>query len=361
MSALRGNAFRGRSLSSVIGSTSTDTGLSARASSRIALGAGARSPSTARGRCAGRARRPGDRNVASGAVGRRRPAEPAGSCSRRSSSAPATTVASAVDDRDAIGDLIDFGDLVRREEDGHLRGGDVGDQRLEHLFGHRGIEAGRRFVEDEQLRAAAQRQQQRELGAHAARQRLHAAGSAAARTRADSAASRSRAPARKEARREADHLARRSCSRRDPCLRRRTRCAAGSRRSRLRRVGGQAQARGRVPLVGRAIPSSILIVVVLPAPLLSEEAVDRAGGDLEVQPAHRLDRRRSSFADRRFRRRTRQPRLLLRSALGEASLRWSSLPAPPRTAAGSPRRSTPRAVQLLDRGRDDRLAGAACR
>ena len=49
---------------------------------------------------------------------------------------------------------------------------DVRDQRLQHFFGHRRIEPRGRLVEDQQLRAAAEREQQRELGAHAARQRL---------------------------------------------------------------------------------------------------------------------------------------------------------------------------------------------
>ena len=71
-----------------------------------------------------------------------------------------------------VGDLVHFGDLVRGEEHGHLLAGDVRDQRLQDLLGHRRVEARGRLVEDQQLRAAAQRQQQRELGAHAARQRL---------------------------------------------------------------------------------------------------------------------------------------------------------------------------------------------
>jgi hypothetical protein len=47
----------------------------------------------------------------------------------------------AIDDRDVIGDLLDFGELMRREEHRRSFGGDVADERLQHFFGHRRIQA----------------------------------------------------------------------------------------------------------------------------------------------------------------------------------------------------------------------------
>ncbi len=73
-----------------------------------------------------------------------------------------------------IGDLLDLRDLMRGEEHGHLLARDVRDERLQHLLGHRRIEARRRLVENQQLGAAAEREQQGQLRARAARQRLHA-------------------------------------------------------------------------------------------------------------------------------------------------------------------------------------------
>src|SRR4030095_2262716 len=46
-------------------------------------------------------------------------------------------------------------------------------ERLQPLLRHRGIESLGGFIQDEELGAAAEREQQRELGTRAARQRLH--------------------------------------------------------------------------------------------------------------------------------------------------------------------------------------------
>jgi hypothetical protein len=80
--------------------------------------------------------------------------------------------ASGVDDGDVIRDLVDVGEMVRREEHGQLFRRDVRDDRLQHFFAGRRIETRRRLVEHEQLRATTQRQQQRELAAHAERERV---------------------------------------------------------------------------------------------------------------------------------------------------------------------------------------------
>ena len=62
---------------------------------------------------------------------------------------------------------------MRGEKDRRLVARDVAHERLQHLLGDGGIEARGRLVEHEQLRAAAQCEQQRKLGARAARQRFH--------------------------------------------------------------------------------------------------------------------------------------------------------------------------------------------
>src|SRR6185436_2451926 len=78
----------------------------------------------------------------------------------------------AFDNRHMVGNLIDFSDLMRREEHAHFRARDVADDRLQDFFGDDRIEARCRLVENQQIGAAGEGQEQRELGAHAARQRL---------------------------------------------------------------------------------------------------------------------------------------------------------------------------------------------
>ena len=156
------------------GTTSTDTGLSARASSRICSAPALDSTVSTRPvaanahdawRAEHRLRRVAVEHQLDAAEALAQIVERAGHHG-----------AAAIDDRDPIGDLIDFGDLMRREEHGHLLARDVRDERLQDFFGHGGIESRGRLVEHQQLGAAAERQQQRELGAHAARERLHLAG-----------------------------------------------------------------------------------------------------------------------------------------------------------------------------------------
>ena len=60
----------------------------------------------------------------------------------------------AIDDGDAIGNLLDVGELMRREKHGHPLAADVRHERLQDLFGDGGIEPGRRLVEDQELGAA---------------------------------------------------------------------------------------------------------------------------------------------------------------------------------------------------------------
>ena len=64
--------------------------------------------------------------------------------------------------------LLDLTDLMRRKEDGRALAGDVSDQRLQHLLSRHGIQAGGRFVQNEQFRASAKCQQQRQFRASAA-------------------------------------------------------------------------------------------------------------------------------------------------------------------------------------------------
>ena len=65
----------------------------------------------------------------------------------------------AVDDRHVIGDLIDVGQLMGREQHGGAPVRGMANQRLQHLFGRRRVEPGGRLVEHQQIGAAAERQQ----------------------------------------------------------------------------------------------------------------------------------------------------------------------------------------------------------
>jgi len=73
----------------------------------------------------------------------------------------------AVDDRHVIGDLIDVGQLMGREQHGGAPVRGMANQRLQHLFGRRRVEPGGRLVEHQQIGAAAERQQRRQFRAHA--------------------------------------------------------------------------------------------------------------------------------------------------------------------------------------------------
>src|SRR5262249_8739882 len=64
--------------------------------------------------------------------------------------------AAVVDDPDMVRDLIDFRDLMGGEAHRHAAIGDMADQRLQHLLGHRRIEARGWFVEGQQVGAAAE-------------------------------------------------------------------------------------------------------------------------------------------------------------------------------------------------------------
>ncbi len=59
----------------------------------------------------------------------------------------------------AVGDLLDFGNLMRREEDRRSVGGSADDE-LEDLFGYYRIESFGRFVENEKLCTSRQRQEE---------------------------------------------------------------------------------------------------------------------------------------------------------------------------------------------------------
>ena len=111
----------------------------------------------------------------------------------------------AIDDRHAIGNLFDLRDLMRGEEHRHVLVRHMRHHRLQRLLGHRGIESRRRLVDNQQLRAAAQREKQREFRPHAARESLDLA----LRRQIEIAQIsffKIGAPFRKKCRGEADHL-----------------------------------------------------------------------------------------------------------------------------------------------------------
>jgi hypothetical protein len=62
--------------------------------------------------------------------------------------------APVVDDRNAIGDLVHFRDLMGGEEHRHALAGHMRDECLENLLGRYRIESRGRLVEHQQLRAA---------------------------------------------------------------------------------------------------------------------------------------------------------------------------------------------------------------
>ena len=59
----------------------------------------------------------------------------------------------AIDDRDPVGDLLDLGDLVRREENRRAIGRRANNQ-LQHFLGHHWIQTFGGLIEHQQLRAA---------------------------------------------------------------------------------------------------------------------------------------------------------------------------------------------------------------
>src|SRR6185437_8587191 len=82
---------------------------------------------------------------------------------------PADQHLAAIDDRDVIGNLLHFRELVRREEDRSALLGSYGDQLPEHLLDGRRVQTVHGLIENQQLGAVADGQQQHQLGAHALR------------------------------------------------------------------------------------------------------------------------------------------------------------------------------------------------
>src|SRR5262245_1099439 len=113
--------------------------------------------------------------------------------------------AAAVDDPDVVRDLIDFRDLMGREEYRHAAIGDMADQRLQHLLGHRRIEARGWLVEDQQVGAAAEGEEQCELRPRAAGELLDLSMKRQLE-RSEIVLLEILAPAREEAGGEPDHL-----------------------------------------------------------------------------------------------------------------------------------------------------------
>ena len=71
-----------------------------------------------------------------------------------------------VHDGDDVGDAFDFADLMAGEEDGAAGGGDV-DHAFEKFAADHGVEAGGRFVEDEELGLVGHGEGEGDFGAHA--------------------------------------------------------------------------------------------------------------------------------------------------------------------------------------------------
>src|ERR1700722_20078431 len=80
--------------------------------------------------------------------------------------------AAVIEDADVVGDALDFGELMGREEDGHAGCG-LRNQLDQKFFDTDRIEALTRFVEYEQLWPSGEGEQQRELGAHSLGERPH--------------------------------------------------------------------------------------------------------------------------------------------------------------------------------------------
>ncbi len=76
--------------------------------------------------------------------------------------------------RDVIRESLEVNELVRGNEDGALIAPHELQQLREELLARKRIEAGRRLIEDQQLRIARQRQQRGKLHARAERQRVDA-------------------------------------------------------------------------------------------------------------------------------------------------------------------------------------------
>ena len=234
--------------------------------------------------------------------------------------------AAAIDDGDVIGDLVHLGDLMRGEEHGHLPVGHMGHERLENLLGHDRVESRGRLVEDEQLRAPAQRQQQRELRAHAARERLNLPVERQFEL-AEVALLEVAAPPREQGRREADHPLDRHVVVEILVVADKP-GAAPDGHARFVRIGRQAEDAG-VPAGGPRHAEQDLDGGGLAGAVPSEKPVDGSGGHLQAQTAEGLHAavvlpQVGRFDDERV--------------SHEDLLCWSTLPAPLRTAAGSPRR-----------------------
>ena len=80
--------------------------------------------------------------------------------------------AAAIDEGDAVGDLLDVEGVVRGEEDGAALVGEDRRQFAEHFAARHRIEARGGLVEDKQPRLAGQRQEKRGLDALAVREAL---------------------------------------------------------------------------------------------------------------------------------------------------------------------------------------------
>src|SRR6185503_6314935 len=78
--------------------------------------------------------------------------------------------AAAIDDRDAIRDLLDVREVVRRERHRRSVAARLLHEDLQHLLGGGRIEARGRLVENQELGARRERNQQRELREMAARE-----------------------------------------------------------------------------------------------------------------------------------------------------------------------------------------------
>ena len=202
--------------------------------------------------------------------------------------------AAAVDDREPRGEPVGLLQVVRREQDRHQLLARQALDLVPHLRARLGVEAGRRLVEEQHLRAVQQADRDVEPALHAARVRLRPGGrprrpGRSARATRVTRCLRSRPGDAVELALEHEVLApgRLRIARRASARRRRSRGArAPGRRAR------RCPATRALPLSGRDSVVRILTVVDLPAPFGPSRPKMVPGRDGEAQPVERRDRGR---------------------------------------------------------------------
>ena len=239
----------------------------------------ARSASVDRDATARPGRTRGARPRRARARARARPSARWSGSSRRTCSVPAPTDAlssprralgdhpAVVDDRDPVGELVGLVEVLRGQQ--HRRA--LGDERADdvpHLVAPARVEAGRRLVEEQQLRGDDDARGDVEPPAHAARVVLDLSGSAASASPNASSSSAARSLARARGRsRAAGRAAPGSRGRSGPRRPTRTgRSGSPSPRTASASATMSWPSTRALPASGRSSVASMRIVVVLPAP-----------------------------------------------------------------------------------------------